>query len=314
MTTANSLPKNVLIFGATGLIGKYIIQEIYNARSSFDKIGFFTSGSSAQNKADEINAWKEKGIDVIIGDVNSEKDVTKAYEGYDTVVSALGRNALLAQITLIKLAETSPSIQYFYPSEYGTDIEYNTSSAAEKPHQLKLQVRKYIRENTKKLKVTYLVTGPYSDLYFGKITEPQLGGFDVKERKAVLLGTGEERVSFTTEKDVGRLLVAALKTSTSDRERILKVNSFTATPNQALAEFEKQTGAKWDVSYTSLGDLQKAEAKAWETDSWLKTAYTLRRIWTQGKTLYEQSDDAKIGFDSPESLEEQVKKLIERQA
>ena len=164
---------------------------------------------------------------------------------------------------MIKLAEASPSIKHFYPSEYGTDIEYNTTTSPhEKPHQLKLQVRKFVRENIKKLKVTYLVTGPYSDLFFAPNKDSRIGSFDVKGQKATLLGTGEEKVSFTTMRDVGRLLVAALKTPTSNSERILKVNSFTVTGKEALAEFEKQTGAKWEVSYTSLEELKGLEAQA----------------------------------------------------
>jgi nucleoside-diphosphate-sugar epimerase len=225
----------------------------------------------------------------------------------------LGRNAILTQIPLVKLAEASASINYFYPSEYGTDIEYNSSSASEKPHQLKLQVRKYIRENTKKLKVTYLVTGPYSDLYFGASPEPRAGTFNVKEKKATLLGTGDEKVSFTTEKDVGRLLVAALKTPTSDTSRILKVNSFTVTPRQVLAEFEKQTGAKWEVSYTPIEELKRLEQEAWEKDSPFKTVYTLRRIWTEGGTLYDESDNSKIESVDTETVESQVRMVIEKQ-
>jgi len=50
----------------------------------------------------------------------------------------------------------------------------------------------------KRLEHTYLVTGPYSDLYFGAMkTKPEIGHFDVKERTAVLLGDGEGPVSFT---------------------------------------------------------------------------------------------------------------------
>ena len=78
---ASETSKKVLIFGATGVIGKYIIQEVVNAKSSFDKIGLFTSPETAKNKPDEINSWEEKGVDVHIGDVNSEEDVKKAYEG-----------------------------------------------------------------------------------------------------------------------------------------------------------------------------------------------------------------------------------------
>jgi hypothetical protein len=81
MTEVDSLPRKILVFGATGTIGQYIIQEIHNAGSSFEKIGFFTSESTAKNKANEIEGWKKKGIEVIVGNVNSEEDVAKAYKG-----------------------------------------------------------------------------------------------------------------------------------------------------------------------------------------------------------------------------------------
>ncbi|KAJ4384459.1 hypothetical protein N0V86_000058 [Didymella sp. IMI 355093] len=308
---ASEKSKRVLIFGATGVIGKYIIQEVVNAKSSFDKIGLFTSPETAKNKPDEINGWEEKGVDINIGDVNSEEDVKKAYEGYDTVISALGRNAILTQIPLLKLAEASSSIKSFYPSEYGTDIEYGPQSPTEKPHQLKLQVRKFIRENVTKLKITYLVTGPYSDLFIAPNKDPRIGSFDPKARKATLLGTGGEKISFTTMRDVGRLLVAALITPTKSSERILKVNSFTATGEQTVTEFEKQTGSKWEVSYTPLDQLKKLEEQAWEEDWPSKTPLTLRRIWTEGGTLYESRDNDKIGFDDGlESLADQVKATI----
>lgn len=74
-------PRKVLIFGSTGVIGKFITQEIVKARTSFDKIGLFTSPETARNKPDEINEWKEKGVDINLGDVNSEDDVKNAFEG-----------------------------------------------------------------------------------------------------------------------------------------------------------------------------------------------------------------------------------------
>ena len=173
-------------------------------------------------------------------------------------------------------------------------------------------MRKYIRENTKKLKITLLVTGPYSDLYFGLTgADDGVGSFNIAQRRATLLGTGNEEISFTTMKDVGRLLVAALETPTTSHERILKVNSFTTTGREALAEFEKQTAVKWDVSYTPLDRLKTLEKEAWEKDSPFKTVFTLRRIWLEGGTLYKVRSNGEIGFDGKEeTLEEQVRKLI----
>jgi hypothetical protein len=81
MATVTSIPQKVLVFGATGLIGQHIIREIYHARSSFEKIGIFTSESTAKNKKEEINEWKKKGVEVIVGDVSSEDDISRPYEG-----------------------------------------------------------------------------------------------------------------------------------------------------------------------------------------------------------------------------------------
>ncbi|KAF2466609.1 isoflavone reductase family protein [Lindgomyces ingoldianus] len=316
MANEAPIPKKILLFGATGVIGKYILNALIEAKSSFEKIGIFTSPETVKSKADIVENLKTKGVDVVVGNVDSEEDVSKAFEDYDTIISALGRSVLLTQIPLLTLAARSPNIHTFYPSEYGTDIEYSPASATEKPHQMKLAVRKHIHENidTDRLKITHLVTGPYSDLYIGKMVgAEEVGSFDVREKKAVLLGTGEERVSFTTMRDVGNLLVAALNTPfpSSSSSRILKVNSFTTTPRSILTEFEKQTNGKWEVSYTSLDKLKELEAKAWEEKSPIAAVYTLRRIWTQGGTLYEGRDNGKIGDPKMETLEEQVRKAVE---
>ncbi len=114
----------------------------------------------------------------------------------DTVVSCVGRNVIAQQIPLIKWAAET-SVTRFFPSEYGTDIEYSPRSASEKPHQQKLRVRRYMA-TVRNLEWTYLVTGPYSDLYFaGTSGRPEVGSFDIKEKKAHLLGDGNGRVSFT---------------------------------------------------------------------------------------------------------------------
>lgn len=44
------------------------------------------------------------------------------------------------QVNWIHLSGKSPSVKRFFPSEFGTDIEYGPESVNEKPHQLKLKV------------------------------------------------------------------------------------------------------------------------------------------------------------------------------
>lgn len=91
------------------------------------------------------------------------------------------------------------------------------------------------------------------------------------------------------------------------------MNSFTTTPNQILAEFEKQTSSKWHVSYTPLDQLKEIEKQAWEDGTPYATLFTLKRIWTEGGTLYGKSDNDVIGDPEMETVADQVKQAIAQQ-
>ncbi|KAK1468459.1 NmrA-like family protein [Colletotrichum melonis] len=323
----------ILVFGATGQIGVFITAALLDASPSFDQITIFTSPTTVERKADLLDGWKKKGLKIIAGDVDDTEQIKAAYKDADTVISALGRNVIEKQIDLIKLAEETDSVKWFFPSEYGTDIEYGPKSPNEKPHQAKLKVRKYIRESVQRLKYTYLVTGPYVDMF---LTLPSIaqeaGGFDTAARKAVLIEDGEGKTGLITMKEyvfnstrlpvspstdlsvqsVGTTLVASLRHPEASFNRALKVQSFVATGKEIVAEYEKQTGEKWEIVYSSLETLKKAEEKAWAEGIPYATIFTLRRIWAKGGTLYDKTDNERIGLgpNDVESLEIAVKRSL----
>lgn len=213
--------QNLLLFGATGTIGSYILDAILSTRDQFGRIAIFTSARTAETKASYLNDLKtQKNVEVIVGDIEDEGAVKAAYEGMyrtaahfdkskltrllgiDTIISALGRTALAQQIPLIKLAAASSSVKWFLPSEYGTDIAYSPASVNEKPHQQKLKVRALLEKEISRadLEYTYVVTGPFADMYLHPLPGlEEAGGWDVKAKKAVLLGEkGEDKISLTT--------------------------------------------------------------------------------------------------------------------
>jgi hypothetical protein len=173
----------------------------------------------------------------------------------------------------------------------------------------------------KNLEYTYVVTGPYADADRGlylSARPPEVeetGTFDVRRKRAVLIEDGETPVSMTTMRDVGKLVVAALLHPEAAKNRALRVNCFTATPKQVVAEFEKQTGGQpWNVSFTSLQRLWELEKAAWETNAPIAGSLSLRRIWTEGGTLYEKRDNCLIGMEEGvDSLEDAVKQAVEMQ-
>lgn len=217
------------------------------------------------------------------------------------------------------MADKHPDVKRFFPSEYGTDIEHGPASASEKPHQQKLKVRAELRK-LQNLEYTFIVTGPYANadfgLYFGAtpVDKEATGTFDVKRKRAVILGTGDDKVSFTTMRDTGRFVAAALKNLKDTRNRVLIVNDFTTTPREIVAEYERQTGAKWNVSITSLDELKKLEADGWAKGDPMAGAATLKRIWTQGGTLYDHRDNGLLGMEQGlDTLQDAVRDAIEWQ-
>lgn len=198
--TTDLKARSILIFGGTGLIGSFILNSIVDSKSHFNRIAVFTSPSTIERKRNFIESIKSLGVEIIVGNLMNENDVLAAYQGIDTVVSALGRDVLAQQIPLIKLADQLPSVKWFFPSEYGTDIEYGPASAHERPHQQKLKVRASLRD-AKDLCYTYVVTGPFADLYIASAAPAGSrggGAFCVKTKTADLLGDGNGKVSLTT--------------------------------------------------------------------------------------------------------------------
>lgn len=314
MTTSS----NILIIGGTGLIGEYISNAIVASRQHFNRIGLFTSANTVFTKAAFVDGLKAKDVEIIVGDIKLADDVREAYTDFDTVISCVGRQVITAQLELIRLADKHPDVKRFFPSEYGTDVVHNATSSSELPHQAKLKVRAALAE-TSTLEYTYLVTGPYADADRGlylSAAAPQTeegGSFDVKHKRAVLLGDPSAKINLTTMRDVGKLVVAALRHPSESKNRALLCNSFTTTPNEILVEFEKQTGGeKWDVSVTDLPKLKQLEKEAWANHDPRSVPLSLRRIWTEGGTLYHQKrDNGLVGMeDGVDSLESAVGQAI----
>lgn len=201
----------VLIFGATGLIGSHITRSIIGSKDAFQRVAIFTSPDTVNRKAEVLKPLVQDGIEIILGDIEKEEDVRKAYIGIDTVISCLGRNMIAHQTTLIRLAAETTSLKWFFPSEYGTDVEYGPASAQEIPHQKKLKVRAELAKVERSLSHTYVVTGPYGDgdpgLYLSSnLGAEQTGSFDVRNKTAVLIGDGHLKIGLTMMREYGEPL------------------------------------------------------------------------------------------------------------
>lgn len=102
-------------------------------------------------------------------------------------------------------------------------------------------------------------------------------------------------------------MIATLLNSKPElRNRALKLNSFTTAPVEIQAEFERQPGKKWSVFYSSIEKLRLVEAEACKQRVDAALALTLRRIWTEGGTLYATRDNGLIGEPRMTSLQDLI--------
>ena len=81
------MAKNILIIGATGVIGTPITKAIVSAKSDFGRIAILTSEKTASQKTDLISPLKQSGVEVLTGDLTNESDVKKAYRGRSLVTN-----------------------------------------------------------------------------------------------------------------------------------------------------------------------------------------------------------------------------------
>lgn len=77
----------ILVIGATGVIGKVLVDAILNAKEQFETIGVFTSQATVENKKDLIELFKARGAVVRIGDLYNDDDVLNVYKGKSTLRS-----------------------------------------------------------------------------------------------------------------------------------------------------------------------------------------------------------------------------------
>lgn len=76
------VPKNILVFGATGVIGRHIVHALLENKSSFGKIAAFTSPQSVKDKAELFAKARNRGVEIITGDLTDENQIAEVYKGW----------------------------------------------------------------------------------------------------------------------------------------------------------------------------------------------------------------------------------------
>ncbi|KAJ9055953.1 hypothetical protein DSO57_1028765 [Entomophthora muscae] len=187
--------QNVAIIGGTGQLGQYLTRE-FLSQGSF-KVKVLTR---TESKATELQEeFRKKGAEIIQVDYEDQGSIISALQNTHVLISALGSYDLFENQERFINAAKEAGVSRFIPSEFGTDVEGNTSPFFAP----KVKTREVLE--TSGLEYTYYING----FFIEHLLVPHLG-FDIKNSKVSIIGKGETKISVTSLNDVAKFVVGTI--------------------------------------------------------------------------------------------------------
>ncbi|KAE8132071.1 hypothetical protein BDV38DRAFT_275406 [Aspergillus pseudotamarii] len=291
--------KNIVLIGASGDIGKIILDSLV-ASSSFN----ITIVSRKESKASFPT-----GITVRKSDF-SDADLEAAFNSQDAIISAVGAAAFGEQKKIVDAAVRS-GVQRFIPSEFSSNSQNEAVLKLAPFFSQKKEIIEYLK--TKQSDgLSNMTHSVYQGLVNGFLE------FDVAQRTATIWDGGNQSFTLTNEKQLGQAVVSVLQHPQETSNRHLYIASVETTQNEILAALEEATAAKWSVKATTTED-QVGEGFKKLGAGDFSGAFHLVRATCYGNTLGVQANYAKdltlandvLGLKL-ESVRDTVKRIVAR--
>ncbi|RWR82417.1 Isoflavone reductase-like protein IRL [Cinnamomum micranthum f. kanehirae] len=233
----------VLIIGATGYLGKFIVTA--SARAGHSTFALIReSTASNPEKAKTIENLKTFGVTLLYGDLYDHESLVKAIKQVDVVISTLGHHDLefkemANQTKIIAAIKEVGTVKRFFPAEFGMDVD---RVHAVDPVKSAFEVKATIRRAIEAERIPYTFV---SANLFMSFFPPRLGQADATAPptdKIVILGDGNVKAVFVDEEDMATYTIKAI-----DDPRTLNKILYLRPPaniysiNELVSLWEKKT-------------------------------------------------------------------------
>uniref|UniRef100_A0A803MMX2 NmrA-like domain-containing protein n=1 Tax=Chenopodium quinoa TaxID=63459 RepID=A0A803MMX2_CHEQI len=199
----------VLIIGATGCIGKFIVEaSVKSGHQTFALVREETF-----SKVDTQEYFKSHNdVEVLVGDIYDHESLLRAMKKVDVVISTVGHrshsNILIQdQRKIIAAIKESRNIKRFLPSEFGMDVDRVSGvEPAQSLIEAKSQIRRVIEEEN----IPYTVVCSY---YFARTSiqtffQPELKA--PPRDRVYILGDGTTKGIYNMEEDIAMYTIKAM--------------------------------------------------------------------------------------------------------
>ncbi|OVA05037.1 NmrA-like [Macleaya cordata] len=213
-----------LMVGSTGFIGRFIAEASLDCGRPTYLLA--RSGSMYPSKAKTIKTLQDRGAIIINGSINDQEFMEKLLKDYkiEVVISAVGGENILDQLTLINAIKAVGTIKRFLPSEFGHDIDRaDPVEPGLTMYNEKRKVRRLIEESG--IPYTYICCNsiaawPYHDNAHPSEVLPPLDQFQI-------YGDGSIKAYFVAGTDIGKFTMKSI----DDKRTINKSIHFRPSSN-----------------------------------------------------------------------------------
>ncbi|KAL2128222.1 hypothetical protein VTI74DRAFT_9478 [Chaetomium olivicolor] len=247
--------KNILLIGATGSIGRYVLAALL-AKPSLSVTVLRRASSTAPN---DLPANVRT---ITVPDDYPTDAVIAAFRGQDAVISCLTTLSVAAQFRLIDAAVTA-GVRRYVPSEYGLNNMRADAQALSGVFRDKGAVQAYLRAKADKGEIEWMSVS--CGMWIKWSMRNNFLGMRIKERAFERWDGGVGRFSVTTEENTALAVARALVEIPEDtKNRNVLVSEFVTTQAELLAEIERQLRQKLNVAEVDgrkrIAELKEAEA------------------------------------------------------
>lgn len=253
--------KTVTVFSATGVAGsacveELLAQDLFNVRVLLREGNLREKSSSGlmqttEEKQKKWADWQERGVELRSADINSVEELVPALEGTDYLVSCVPLYATESQYPLIYAARAA-GVERFVPSEFGFIYEWESRQPTLTVHSRIARHKVFIQRMIEMAGLDYTIipAGLWPEYY---MQEP-----------VGIMGDGKQKFSWSTGKDVGRIIPHVLAHPAS-RNAICPVaataycswNELLDVRERVLGravERKYMNGAEWKAAYNAAPD------------------------------------------------------------
>ncbi|KAI1773793.1 NAD(P)-binding protein [Hypoxylon cercidicola] len=243
--------KNVAIVGATGLIGRPIVDGLL-ASKLFNVTALTRDGTRRRGLPTDVTIKQV--------DYDSLESLEAALKGQDALVSAMSFEAIHVQKNLVDAAANA-GVKRMIPSEYGNDL-LNPKLAAFPIYQPKIAIRERCEQRAKE-NPSFSWTTIHNASFLGPDWTLDFI-VDVKNRKADVKDGGDVFFCATTYHDIGQAVIGIFTHLEETANRPVRISSVNTTQNELIA-MAKELGATdgWDITYSDTEHLENEALRRW---------------------------------------------------